>query len=53
MEVQLYTFLTLALGGHEWSASCPSHFTPKGRAPGTHWIGGWIGLSWCGPGGKN
>jgi len=33
--------LTLALGGGDWSASCPSHFTPKERAPVTHWIGGW------------
>jgi hypothetical protein len=27
----------------EWSASCPSRFTPRERAPGTHWIGGWVG----------
>jgi hypothetical protein len=25
-------------------ASCPSCFTPGERAPGTHWIGGWVGL---------
>jgi hypothetical protein len=25
------------------TASCPSHFTPRERAPGTHWIGGWMG----------
>jgi hypothetical protein len=35
--------LTSALDGDEWSASCPSLFTPKGRAPATHWIGGWVG----------
>jgi hypothetical protein len=35
--------LTLALGGGEWSASSPSHFTSRERAPGTHWIGGWVG----------
>jgi len=29
----------LALDGSEWSAS---RFTPKERAPGTHWIGGWV-----------
>jgi hypothetical protein len=29
-------FLTSALGGGEWSASCPGHFTPGERAPGTH-----------------
>jgi hypothetical protein len=27
----------------EWSASRPGHFTPSERAPGTHWIGGWVG----------
>jgi hypothetical protein len=31
-------FLTLALGGCEWSASLPGRFTP-----GTHLIGGWVG----------
>jgi hypothetical protein len=35
--------LTLALDGGEWSASCPGHFTPGGRAPDTPWIGGWVG----------
>jgi hypothetical protein len=35
--------LTLALDGGEWSASRPGHFTPRERAPGTHWIGGWVG----------
>jgi hypothetical protein len=35
--------LTSALAGGEWSASCPGHFTPRERAPGTHWIGGWVG----------
>jgi hypothetical protein len=33
----------LALGGGEWSASRPSRFTPRERAPGTPWIGGWVG----------
>jgi hypothetical protein len=28
--------------GGEWSASRPSRFTPGERAPGTHWIGGWV-----------
>jgi len=27
----------------EWSASRPGRFTPKGRAPGTQWIGGSVG----------
>jgi hypothetical protein len=34
---------TSALGGGEWSASRPYRFTPKERAPGTHWLGGWVG----------
>jgi hypothetical protein len=32
-----------ALDGGEWSASRPGRFTPRERAPGTHWIGGWVG----------
>jgi hypothetical protein len=28
-----------AYGGGEWSASLPSRFTRKERAPGTHWSG--------------
>jgi len=43
VDVQLHTFLTLALDGGEWSVSHPSHFTPGERAPDTHWIGAWIG----------
>jgi hypothetical protein len=35
--------LTLALDGGEWSGSRPDRFTPRERAPGTHWIGGWVG----------
>jgi hypothetical protein len=35
--------LTSALDGGEWSASRPGRFTPKERAPGIHWIGGWVG----------
>jgi hypothetical protein len=27
----------------EWSASRLGCFTPRKRAPGTHWIGGWVG----------
>jgi hypothetical protein len=36
---------TSALDGGEWSASCPGRFTPRERAPGTHWIGVWVGSS--------
>jgi hypothetical protein len=35
--------LTSALDGGEWSASRPGRFTPRETAPGTHWIGGWVG----------
>jgi hypothetical protein len=38
-------FLTSALHVDEWSAPCPSHFTPSEKATGTHWIGGWVGPS--------
>jgi hypothetical protein len=34
-------YLTSVLVGDEWSASRPGRFTPGGRVPGTHWIGGW------------
>jgi hypothetical protein len=34
---------TSALDGGKWSASRPGRFTPKEKAPGTHWIGGWVG----------
>jgi hypothetical protein len=35
--------LTSALDGGEWSDSRTGRFTPRERAPGTHWIGGWVG----------
>jgi hypothetical protein len=35
--------LTSALYGGEWSALHPGCFTPRERAPGTHWTGGWVG----------
>jgi hypothetical protein len=35
-------FLTSALAGHEWSASCPCHLNPGERSPGTHWRGSWV-----------
>jgi hypothetical protein len=34
--------LTSAVDGGEWSASRPSCFTPRERAPFPHWIGGWV-----------
>jgi hypothetical protein len=42
MDVSIKFFLTLALAGDEWSALGIGHFTPGERAPGTHWIGGWV-----------
>jgi hypothetical protein len=44
----IHVFLTSALVGGEWSASRPGRFTTSERAPGTHWLGGWVG-----PGTKN
>jgi hypothetical protein len=35
-------FLTSVLVGSEWSVSRPGHLTLGERAPGTHWIGGWV-----------
>jgi hypothetical protein len=43
VDVWIHIFLTSALAGGEWSASRPCLFTPGERAPGTHWIGGWVG----------
>jgi hypothetical protein len=40
----LVYLLTLALTRGEWSASRPGPFIQGERAPGTHWIGGWVGL---------
>jgi hypothetical protein len=35
--------LTSALDGGEWSDSRRGRFTPRERAPGTHWLGSWVG----------
>jgi hypothetical protein len=43
VDVWIHIFLISALVGGEWSASRPGRFTPGERAPGTHWIGGWVG----------
>jgi len=44
---KLHAFLTSALDGGEWSASRPGHFTLREKAPGTHWIGGWLRSFGC------
>jgi hypothetical protein len=43
MDVSIHISLASALAGDEWSASRPGCFTPRERAPGTHWIGGRVG----------
>jgi hypothetical protein len=43
MEVKLHAFLTSALDRGELSASRSGRFTARERAPGTHWIEGWVG----------
>jgi hypothetical protein len=42
VDVYIHIFLTSALVGGEWSASRPGRFTPGERAPGTHWLEGWV-----------
>jgi hypothetical protein len=42
VNVQIHIFLTSVIPGGEWSGSRPGRFTAKERAPGTHWIGGWV-----------
>jgi hypothetical protein len=42
IEVKIHIFLTSAVTAGDWSASRPCRFTPGERAPGTHWIGGWV-----------
>jgi hypothetical protein len=45
--------LTSVLDRGEWSASRPGRFTPRERAPGTHWIRDWVGGSGYGGEEKN
>jgi hypothetical protein len=47
VEVYLHSFFDIGIDGGEWSASRSDRFTPRERAPGTHWIGGWVGLLVC------
>jgi hypothetical protein len=42
VDVQIHVFLTSAVVGGEWSASCPYRFTLVERAPYTRWTGGWV-----------
>jgi len=43
VEVQLQTFVTLALNRGEQLASCPGHSTPRERVPDFLWTRGWVG----------
>jgi hypothetical protein len=43
LKSYIVPFLTSALDGGEWSASCYCHFTPCKIFPSIHWIGGWAG----------
>jgi hypothetical protein len=42
VDAYIHIFLTSALVGGEWLASLHGRFTPGEKAPGTHWIGGWV-----------
>jgi len=42
----MHTFLTSALDGGEWSASCTGSFTLREEAQSTHLIGGWGHPTW-------
>jgi hypothetical protein len=42
VDLWIHVFLSSALVGGEWSASRPGCITRGERAPGTHWIGGWV-----------
>jgi hypothetical protein len=45
VDVWIHIFLISTLVGVvEWSTSRSGRFTPGERAPGTHWIGGWVDL---------
>jgi hypothetical protein len=43
VDIYIHIFLASALVGGEWSASRPGRFTLGEGAPGTHWIGDWVG----------
>jgi hypothetical protein len=42
VDVYIHIFLTSALAGGEWSASCPCHFMPRKKALHTHCTGCWV-----------
>jgi hypothetical protein len=42
VDAKIHIFLTSALDGGDLSDSRPGRFSAGERAPGTHWIGGWV-----------
>jgi hypothetical protein len=44
-DSSLHAFLIVALDGGEWSALRTGRFSPTETAPGTHWVGSWVGPS--------
>jgi hypothetical protein len=47
VDLYIHIFLTSSLVGGEWSASRPGCIIPGERAPGTHWIRGWVDPRAC------
>jgi hypothetical protein len=43
VNVQIHMVMNSALFGGKSLASRPGRFTSGGRAPVTHWTGGWVG----------
>jgi hypothetical protein len=43
VDVKIHVFLTSALVGVCGLLHIPAALPPRERAPGTHWIGGWLG----------
>jgi hypothetical protein len=44
VDVLIDVFIISALAGGERSATRPGCLTPGEIAPGTHWVGGWVGF---------
>jgi hypothetical protein len=43
VDIYIHIFFTSALVGDEWPPLRSYRFTPGERAPGSHFIGGWVG----------
>jgi hypothetical protein len=41
VDVEIQVFLSSALAGGEWQLHARATLS-AGKAPGTHWIGGWV-----------